>query len=231
MSNIRVVLIEPKEPRNIGAAARAMANLGLDDLVLVAPRGWDREQAGVTARNAAPILDHLRLCPTLSEALDGYEEVVGLALRAGDNPSRFVSLPDWAGERDPSKKTALLFGPEDDDLRREHLEKCTFVVRIPSSAAYPSFNLAQSVLLTLYELSRTATVEEPPQAADWPAERDFAVFENLLNETMEASGFVRPGSPAPAPETIRNLFRRTRPTRQELGLLTALFGRLKRLHR
>ncbi len=224
---MKVVLIEPKDSRNVGAVARAMQNLGFSDLAIVAPRGWDREQAGVTARNAASILDSAQIVTDFTEAIADCTEVVGIALREGDNPSRFVTLPQWATQRDSTQKTALLFGPEDDDLRREHLEKCRYVVRIPSSAEYPSFNLAQSVLLTLYELTRTTSSPISDTVGDWPEERELAVFEGLLDTVMTESGFLRPGSPAPVPGTLRNLFRRTRPTRHELSLLTALFGRLK----
>jgi TrmH family RNA methyltransferase len=219
-----VVLIEPKDSRNVGAVARAMQNLGFSDLRLVAPRSYDREQAGVTARNAEGILDAARVCEYFEDAISDCEEIVGVALRTGENPAQFVTLPQWASSRS-NKKTALVFGPEDDDLRKEHLEKCRFVIRIPSSEAYPSFNLAQSVLIVLYELSRSPILEISRE--EWPEEREFAVLDNLLDAVMEQSGFVRPGSPAPVPGKLKNLFRRTSPTRHELSLLTALFGRLQ----
>ncbi|MGC4044984.1 MAG: RNA methyltransferase [Armatimonas sp.] len=120
---MRIVLIEPKDSRNVGAVARAMQNLGFSDLAIVSPRGWDREQAGVTARNASSILDAAQIVTDFTEAIADCTEVVGIALREGDNPTRFVTLPQWATHRDPTQKTALLFGPEDDDLRREHLGK------------------------------------------------------------------------------------------------------------
>jgi TrmH family RNA methyltransferase len=223
---MRVVLIEPKDSRNVGAVARAMQNLGYYDLALVSPRNWDREQAGVLARNATGILDNALVCADVTAAIMGCTEVVGVALREGENPTRFLTLPQWAARRESGHRTALLFGPEDDDLRREHLEKCRYVVRIPSSAAYPSFNLAQSVLLVLYELERTGAISAEKKA-DWPEEREWTVFEGLLNTVMTESGFTRPGSPAPVPGAVRNLFRRTHATRHELSLLTALFGRLQ----
>ncbi len=221
---MKVVLVEPKDSRNVGSVARAMQNLGFSELRLVAPRGWDREQAGVTARNAETILDAARIFERFEDSVEDCEEIVGVALRTGENPAQFVTLPQWAQSRS-NKKTALVFGPEDDDLRKEHLEKCRFVVRIPSSDLYPSFNLAQSVLLVLYELSRNQNLEI--KSGDWPREQEFINFDILLDSVMEQSGFVRPGSPAPVPGKLKNIFRRTDLTRHELSLLTALFGRLQ----
>lgn len=205
-----------------------MQNLGFSHLHLVAPRGYDREQAGVTARDASVILDSAQLHATFPEAIAEMQEVVGLALRKGQNPAQYVTLPQWAAhlpERG-GQTTALVFGPEDDDLRHEHLELCRFVVRIPSTAAYPSFNLAQSVLLTLYEVGRSKIEPAPPVVVELPAEREFAPLDAHLDAVMEQTGFLRPGTPPHIPGQLKSLLRRCQPTRQELGVLLALFSRV-----
>ena len=225
-----VVLVEPGDSRNVGAVARAMQNLGFSRLRLVAPKGYDREQAGVTARNASTILDALEIFDDFDAAIAGANEVVGLALREGRNPAHYVRLPDWASglpER-PALSTALVFGPESDDLRREHLEKCRWIVRIPSSAEYPSFNLAQSVLLTLYEITRTLSAELLSPNFDAPTQNDYAQLMRLVDSVMAQCGFVRPGTPAASTETVHSLLRRLDADRRELGILTALFSRLEK---
>ena len=226
-----MVLVEPNDSRNVGAVARAMQNLGFSRLRLVSPKGYDREQAGVTARNASPILDSLEIFDDFDAAISDVNEVVGLALRKGQNPAHYVALPDWTEKlaARPSQTVALVFGPESDDLRREHLEKCRWIVRIPSSAAYPSFNLAQSVLLTLYEISRSLPAEEtvPAPKFDAPTQNDYAQLTRLVDSVMAQSGFVRPGTPVQASEVVHSLLRRLDADRRELGIMTALFSRLE----
>ena len=226
-----VVLVEPGDSRNVGSVARAMQNLGFARLRLVAPQGYDREQAGVTARNASGILDAAEIFDDFDAAISDAHEVVGLALRKGQNPAHYVTLPAWteALATRPEQTVALVFGPERDDLRREHLEKCRWIVRIPSSAAYPSFNLAQSVLLTLYEVARTLPAEETVSAPslDAPTQNDYAQLVRRVDSVMEKSGFVRPGSPAPTPGVVHSIFQRLSLNRREHGVLLALFSRIE----
>lgn len=235
LKHIHIVLVEPQESLNVGSVARAMQNLGFENLHLVAPRGYDPERARVTARDASVLLDTMTVHARFEDALVGMEEVVGLALRSGENPAYYVTLPQWASalpERGP-RRTALVFGPEDDDLRREHLEQCRWVVRIPSTAAYPSFNLAQSVLIVLYELTRALPSTQPP-VAEAPTWNDYFQLDRILDSVMTETGFVRTGSPAPVPGRIKNLLRRLELTPSEMSTLMALFSRidttLKRTH-
>jgi TrmH family RNA methyltransferase len=233
-----VVLVEPAESRNVGSVARAMRNLGFRHLHLVTPRRYDPARARVTACSSAqPLLDSLVIHERFEEALFGMEEVVGFALRAGES-SHFVTLPDWATELPARQQrtTALIFGPEDNGLRNEHLEQCRWVVRIPSASEFPSFNLAQSVLLALYEITKafpTPGSGAPPARSatpdeDAPTWNAYYQLDRLLDSVMSQSGFVRPGTPAPVPGVVRNLFRRLPLSGHEMRLLLALFGRLNR---
>lgn len=227
---MRVVLVEPRDSRNVGAVARAMANFGFSDLRLVSPRDYDREQAGVTARDSAPILDNAVIHQSLADAVADVVDVVGFALRTGPSPGRCTTLPDWAQRRAPVP-TALVFGPEDDDLRHEHLDLCRWIVRIPSDAGFPSLNLAQSVLVALYELSRATPDdihwdERQPEETDRPTAGDLAQLDRLIQQAMQSSGFIRPGSPRNAARTIGTLLRRMDLDRTEAAALTALFGRI-----
>lgn len=231
LDNFHIVLVEPAYSLNIGAAARAMMNLGFRNLHLVAPTQYDRERANTTALAAQPLLDSMPFHDNLKDAIGDMEEVVGLALRRGRNPSNYVTLSEWAGQLPErgARKTALVFGPEDNGLRQEHLNLCRWIVRIPSTSEFDSFNLGQSVLLTLYEITKalpdaaqlTVARDEMPL----PTANDYFQLDRLLDSVMRESGFLR-GSPGPTPDAIKNLFGRLDMTTQEIGILHSLFGRI-----
>ena len=232
LDSFHVVLVEPGDSLNVGSVARAMMNLGFQHLHLVAPRRFDRERAQVTARSAKPLLGSAVIHQRLEEAVSEMQEVVGFALPKGQSPSPVVTLPQWAGDLParPVGRTALVFGPEEDDLRREHLAQCRCVIRIPSTQAFPSFNLAQSVLLALYEIARAlpgTPAEAPVPAEEMPTWNEYYQLDRLLDAVMIESGFVRPGTPGPVPGIVRNLFRRLPLSRHEARILLALFGRLE----
>ncbi|MGL4208012.1 MAG: RNA methyltransferase [Candidatus Adiutrix sp.] len=168
--HIDVVLLEPQKSDNIGAAARAMANMGLGRLILVRPRSLNRELIEATATtHALDFLDNMKVYPDLAEALAPYEIVVGTTARVGDRRGPF-STPrqvaatlladiqtDDGESRRPPRPRALLFGPERMGLSTEDLRRCQKVVRIPTeNPDSSSLNLAQAVLLLGYELLMAA---------------------------------------------------------------------------
>ncbi len=234
LDQFHVVLVEPAESLNVGSVVRAMMNLGFRHLHLVAPRRYDAARARITACSAGqPLLESLVIHERFEEALFGMEEVVGFAMREGENPAHFVTLPAWATDLPArqQRKTALVFGPEDNGLRNEHLEQCRWVVRIPSAFEFPSFNLAQSVLLVLYEITKAFPVSSAPPALptptdDVPTWNAYYQLDRLLDSVMGESGFVRPGTPEPVPGVVRNLFRRLPLNGHEMRILLGLFGRL-----
>lgn len=230
--SFHIVLVEPEKSLNIGAVARAMTNLGFRNLHLVAPRGYDRRTAEVTACWATGLLDTLVIHETFDVAVADMGDVVGLSGRDGISPALSGTLPEWAGDlphRAP-RKTALVFGPEDNGLRVEHLNQCRRVIRIPSAVENPSFNLAQSVLLTLYEITKSlpdaAALAVPPAPEASPTWSDYFQLDRLLDGVMSESGFVRDGTPAHVPGVVKNLFRRLTMTPQEMGILMGLFGKV-----
>jgi TrmH family RNA methyltransferase len=248
--SFHVILVEPADSLNVGAVARAMMNLGFRNLHLVAPRNYDRPHARVTARRADPLLESMVFHDTFEQAIAGMDEVVALALRSGEQPAHFVTLPRWTDalpERlgsspEAARKIALVFGPENSGLRNEHLDQCRWVIRIPSSEEFSAFNLAQSVLLVLYDITRVLSVETPPEsrAAASPENRrsarkspsirptwnDYFQLDRHLDGVMTETGFVREGSPQPVPALLKNLFRRLELTPQEMGILLAFFARV-----
>lgn len=231
----RIILIEPRDPRNVGMVARAMANFGFSDLALVAPPAWDVEQARVTARNASGIIDTVRICDSLQVAAADTQVLCGFALRDNIPAARQCDLLQLTGHRKaaPDVRFSLIYGPEADDLRHEHLDLCRWVVRIPTHSAYPSFNLAQSVLVTLYELTRGADdlTQQPTTVDDsgtaLPSAGELDQLDRILSDVMSLSGFTRTGMPPAAARRIHALLRRADLDQSELAALMAMFGKVR----
>lgn len=146
---MRVVLVRPKASANVGAAARAMKNFGLGELVLVRPRCRLDREAYALASHAGDVLDEARIVSTLDEALADRTFVVGTSARARASES----VPDAELEAGmaavPLGGAAVLFGPEDHGLANTELDRCQLLVHI-RTAEYASINLAQAVNLVAY---------------------------------------------------------------------------------
>lgn len=163
--NISFLLVEPREPGNIGASARAIKNMGFKRLSLLRPRGLDSEEARWLAHGAEDVLDSATVYQDLKEAIKDSALVVGTSRRLGKK--RGFSIPIKEGvERilNVAKKNpvTILFGREDKGLSNEETKECAFLIYIPTSEKAPSLNLAQAVLLVAYELSGHTAKESPP---------------------------------------------------------------------
>lgn len=190
-SRLAVVLVSPKTPGNMGAAARAMLNMGASDLRLVAPRGDHLDSGAVAmAVHAEHVLRQARLYPTLAEALADRDLSVGTTarLRADLPPPQHPATvrPLVRAASAP----ALVFGPEESGLSNDDLELCQAAVRVPT-AEYASLNLAQAVLLVCYEfLQGQDDVER-----EAPLERRAATHAEMehmyghLRDTMLLTGY------------------------------------------
>ena len=166
LDRIRVVLVHPGDAANVGAAARALKNMGLSRLVLVTDRALDRSRAATLAVHADDVLDAAQTVSTLPEAVADCGLVVatsGRPSQAGISPRE--SAPDILGHA-TTNEVALVFGPADRGLSNDELALCQLVVKIPASADYPSLNLAQAVLVCSYELWLAAEALCPAGAAD-----------------------------------------------------------------
>lgn len=156
LDHIRVVLVEPEHPGNIGAAARAMANMGLGELVLVAPEDFPSAVARARASGAEP-LEHARVVETLDEALVDCSVVVAASARV-----RAVAWPQRSPEDAMQAlllgegRAALVFGRESSGLTNAELDRCQVQTRIPVSESFSSMNLGCAVSVLLYELRRQA---------------------------------------------------------------------------
>ena len=168
LNNIRIILVEPASPGNVGAVARVMKTTGLKRLTLVNPGEWDTPETRWMAHGSEEILDECEIHQNLSGAIADAHFVVGATHRFG----RFrevVTTPREAIAELASKANkhviALVFGREKDGLWRRELLLCHQLIRFPSAVDYPSFNLSHAVLLFAYEFFHVLH-SAPPSGGD-----------------------------------------------------------------
>jgi TrmH family RNA methyltransferase len=155
--NIFFVLVEPREPGNIGASARAIKNMGFRNLCLVKPTPEMSEEGRWFARNAHDVFDSAKIYKTVEEAIGDKAIVVGTTRREGRR--RGVILPVEQGtsricDVATNNKVAILFGKESLGLNNDEVDQCGFLLKIQSSSIQPSLNLSHAVLIIAYELSK-----------------------------------------------------------------------------
>ncbi len=229
-NKLRIVLVDTSHPGNIGAAARAMKNMGLEQLYLVNPKLFPHADATARASGADDILAKAVVCETLDEALAGCGLVVGASARL-----RRLSIPQWnpreCAERiwaeDANSETAIVFGREHAGLTNEELGRCHQLVHIPCNPDYSSLNLAAAVQVLCYECRMVAEAEltdsevvekgEPPATAD-----DMTRFYEHLRETLVEIGFLDAGNPRIMMQRLRRLFNRARPNEVEMNILRGI---------
>ncbi|MCE9615336.1 MAG: RNA methyltransferase [Lentisphaerae bacterium] len=223
LENIRIVLLSPLYGGNVGAVCRAMANMGLSDLVMAAPRGIDMDEARKMACHATAILDSIREFPTLAEAVADCAIVMGTTARGGLYRQHTRSPREWAPralEAAQANRVALLFGPEDNGLSNEDLALCTQIITIPSSSSYESLNVSQAVLVCAYELFVASGGYEPPQEKAPEAnsalrERMFAMWQEMLLKV----GFMEPDKADHMMLGVRRIFARGPLTTDDVRIL------------
>ena len=225
-----VVLVEPKDARNIGAVARAMSNLNVSELRLVTPGSFDLGMARSVSCWGGGVIDSVSRFESLREAVADAHEVVGFASDSGRHRTPQRVLEEWVESlADGASRTiALVFGSEEDGLKREHFPLCQCLVRIPSSGENRSYNLAQSVLLALYAIRRRGGAFIGAVQPEWPTSTQLEGLSEMVLRAAERSGFLNEHSPEHIRDLLVNVTRRGRLTARELKILTGLFGRINR---
>jgi tRNA/rRNA methyltransferase len=227
---VRFVLVRPRIPENVGAAARVLRNFGHVDWVLVDPERLDLAAARRMAVGAEDLLDGVKVAATLDLAVSDCAWVVGTDSRRvrGRPPLEPEALAGAVGENALRGTTALVFGGERDGLRAGELARCDALSRIPSRAPQPSLNLAQAV--AVYAFALRPGVREAPRPPGAPAAADDAEMlrvESSLREALSAGGFLR-GPERHAVRDLAHTLRRARLTRKESRLWIAALSRVAR---
>ena len=231
-SLVRIVLIDPSHPGNIGSVARAMKNMALDDLTLVRPRSFPHPESYALAAGAEDILAKARVVDSVVEAIADCAFIAGTTSRPRSYYWEF-STPREVASRiallGKENRAALLFGSERYGLGTEDLNHCNVLVRIPANPEYCSLNLAMSVQLLAYELFMAREQPQPhvqleqPLAPAGDVEHFYSHLHQVLNEIdfEDRTGHLM--------ERLRRLFNRAQLDRNELnilrGILSAVQGR------
>lgn len=235
LKNVKIILIETTHPGNIGAAARAMKNMSLERLCLVSPHCFPHADATARAAGADSILERCQVVDSLDQALEGCRLVVGASarLRTVEWPQL---LPRECAERVCQEarqgEVAILFGRESSGLRNRELDRCQYLVHIPSNPEYSSLNIAQALQVIAYEIHlQSLDLEMKPGMDPEPVATSDMMegFFRHLQQAMEDTGFSNPGQSERLQRRLRRLFFRARPDPEELnilrGILSAAQGR------
>jgi tRNA/rRNA methyltransferase len=232
---LRVVLVEPRNPLNIGAAARALSNFGFAELRLVKPYEVAFQEARSAVRSRY-VLEQARVFDTVAEAVSDCALVVGST--AGDK--RDLHIPLYRLEtaarvlhdalaRAPA---AILFGSEKFGLSNEHLSHCQWGFRIPARAEHGSMNLGQAVAVSLYELRREVSAEAqlfPAPTGLVAADAERATV--LLLEILRRSGYTQERTSVSSEQKLRRLIRRAHIPASDgetwLGILRQILWKLR----
>ena len=232
------VLVRPQMGENIGAAARAMWNFGLDRMRIVAPRdGWPSEKAVAMASGAGRLLDEARLCDDFGAAVDDCTFVMATTARPREltktvySPERAMQV---ARDRIAAGETvAVLFGPERAGLENDEIARANAIISVPVNPGFASLNLAQCVLLMGYEWMRQ-TGEVAHEATvlgktDWASGVEIAALGDHYEERLGAAGFFFPAHKADSMKVnLRNLWSRLPLTQADVRILHGIMRQMVR---
>ena len=231
-----VILVHPREEGNVGSAARAMANMGLERLILVDPAAEIGKVATAFAVGAKHVLDGIERKPTLREAVAPFRRVIGTTSardRRWDVPLLAPrELPAWLSQDPPDTPTALVFGPEVGGLTNDDLALASAVVTIPCSPVQPTLNLAQAVLILTYELYIARGELAPPATVGHPEPPATAgeidgLFEHAT-DLRQKIGFDRDDSFEGVLRDLRRLAARAAPGSRDVAILRGICRRALR---
>jgi tRNA/rRNA methyltransferase len=236
LDRIRIVLVRPSHPGNIGAAARAMHTMGLSRLVLVAPRRFPDPEADALATGAGAVLAQARVMGSLDEALSGCAWTVGLTARSRELPGRVMTVRSAANEAAGMRSTgdvAFVFGTEMHGLSNDELARCAAAATIPANPSYPSLNLAAAVQIAAYELRLAVAGGElsAPRRFAPATHDDLAHLYAHAERTLVALELLDPKRPRRLMPRLRRLFARTTLEHEEVNILRGVLVRIDALLR
>ena len=238
MAQPTFILIRPQMGENIGAAARAMWNFGLDRMRITSPRdGWPNQKAVAMASGAGRLLDEARLCETTAEAVGDTHFVYATTARQRDLTKPVftpeAAMQDAAKRIAKGEQVAVLFGPERAGLENDDIVRANAIISVPVNPDFPSLNLAQCVLLTAYEWRR-ATTEAPGEVLELAGGQMATGIEveklaQHYEDRLDEAGFFFPAAKSDGmKQTLRNLWSRMPMTRADVQILHGILRQLVR---
>lgn len=232
------VLVRPQMGENIGAAARAMWNFGLDRMRIVAPRdGWPNTGAVAMASGAGRLLDEALLTDELPGALQDCHYVYATTARGRELTKPVFSpeeaMQDAARRIADGQKVAVMFGPERSGLENDDVVRASAIITVPVNPAFPSLNLAQCILLTAYEWRRASAVVPEAKVhmhnTQWADQTEIEALATHYDERMGEAGFFYPEHKADSMrQTLRNFWSRMPLTQADTRLLHGILRQMVR---
>lgn len=232
-----VILVRPREEGNVGSAARAMANMGLERLILVEPAAEIGKVGVAFAVGAKHILDGAVRASSLRDALAPFQRVVGTTSsrdrRSGVPLLTARELPAALAADPPGTPTALLFGPEVGGLTNDELALASLLVTIPCSPVQPTLNLSQAVLIVAYELfmARGESLPDRPGVVEIEPAATTGEIDGLFDHAADVLGrigFQRDDTFAGVMRDLRRLTARAAPASREVAILRGICRRAQR---
>ncbi len=230
LANLRIILVRPRGSGNIGSVARAMKNVGAKELAIVGSARTQSFWAKAMAVHGRDILSAAQGYPTIRAAIADCTLVVGTTCRAGlyrshsQTPRQVAPTLASAASSD---KVALLFGPEDHGLSNKDLEHCQQLITIPTHPEYPSLNVAQAVVICLYEiyLASLAPAQDdgPVRAKAEDVERLFDIMRHALLKI----GFLDSENPEHMLLAFRRIYGRAGLEDKDVRILTGMFRQIE----
>ncbi len=225
------VLFRPKLGGNVGAAARALKNMGFADLRMAAPGNLNRRAAAAMAVHAGDVLAAASTWPDLGAAVEDCTITVGTTCRTGLYRSGAQPLREAAAELAAlatTNRIAIIFGPEDRGLTNRELKRCHRLVTIPTAPDYPSLNLAQAVVVVAYELMMALRAEARiTEALELVGAGETHAMLERMAEALVAIGFLPADNPEHIMFAIRGLFGRSGLTARELDILNGMARQIR----
>jgi tRNA (cytidine32/uridine32-2'-O)-methyltransferase len=231
LDDVRIVLIDPQHPGNIGAVARAMKAMALRRLYLVRPAKFPSYEAERRALGAIDVLERAIVVGATAEAIGDCRLVIGGSARTRTFPLPVLDAREsgrlLVREAAAGEPVAALFGPERTGLSNEDIDRCNVQLRIPTSRDFSSLNLASAVQLLCYEVLMASHEDrdDPPAGTrerEYPSQSEMEYFYQHLQRTLDARQFTADERRAATLAKLRRLIGRARPGVGELKLLHSL---------
>ncbi len=234
LNSVKIVLVGTTHPGNIGAAARAMKNMGFRNLSLVKPKEFPSDVATYRSKAAKDILENALIFNNLEEAVVDCELVIGTSARDRKVPWPILSPKESAEEVSKSlkiHKIAIVFGREDRGLTNEELGLCNYHVHIPTDPEYSSLNLSQAVQILVYEI-RMAVLCDDENQDYWDVElannNQTEMLIQHMDELMQEVEFYDVDNPRKLLLRVRRFFKRSRIDVMETNIFRGLFATIQK---
>ena len=230
------ILVEPSHPGNIGASARAIKNMGFNNLSLVKPKGYPNDEAFYRAKGAKDILENAKIFDDLASALKDSTLIFGTSARTRTIPwptKTSSELKDALDKelKNKNSKICFVFGREISGLSNEELQMCDYHIKIPTDEDFSSINLSHSVQIISYVLK----MEIDKQDQNLNEEQSSLTFQDNeylikhFDEVMKKIDFYDQENPKQVKTRIRRLVKRLKPDKLEMGILRGFLAKIEQV--